>query len=139
MRATPEVGDEPANIITDRALEWIGGHKDNPDWYLHLTYWDPHMDYLQDKEWSDRAAAAGPAPVWPDQDAIDAHAEVYGPRSALDLMYSDGMIENRSPTTRPRLSAPGTTTNGSSTATTAPSCIGTASLDACWTASRPWV
>lgn len=102
VRATPEVGDEPANIITDRALEWIGGHKDNPDWYLHLTYWDPHMDYLQDKEWSDRAAAAGPAPVWPDQDAIDAHAEVYGPRSALDLMYSDGMIENRSPDNSPQ-------------------------------------
>lgn len=97
IRATPDVGDEPADIITDRALEWIGGHRDDEDWYLHLTYWDPHMDYLQDPEWTDRARDSGPPPAWPDQSAIDAHAEVYGPRSALDFMYSDGLFEPRVP------------------------------------------
>lgn len=97
IRATPDVGDEPADIVTDRALEWIEKNKDLEDWYLHLTYWDPHMDYLQDQEWTDAAAASGPPPAWPDQGAIDGHAEVYGPRSALDFMYSDGLFEARMP------------------------------------------
>lgn len=97
IRATPDVGDEPADIVTTTALEWIDRHRDTDDWYLHLTYWDPHMDYLQEKEWTDKAAASGPAPAWPDQAAIDGHAEVYGPRSALDFMYSDGLFEGRVP------------------------------------------
>ncbi|WP_258725843.1 sulfatase family protein [Cellulomonas sp. NS3] len=88
VRSTPEVGDEPADAVTDAAIDWISRHTDTDDWYLHLTYWDPHTDYLQAPEWTDAAAAAGPAPAWPDQDAIDAHAEIYGPRSALDLHYS---------------------------------------------------
>ena len=97
VRATPDVGDEPADIVTDTALEWIGRHAEMDDWYLHLTYWDPHMDYLQEQEWTDKAAASGPAPAWPDQEAIDGHAEIYGPRSALDFMYSDGLFERRVP------------------------------------------
>lgn len=97
VRATPEVGDEPADIITKRALEWVSQHQETEDWYLHLTYWDPHMDYLQAEEWTRKAASSGPPPAWPDQAAIDGHREVYGPRSALDLMYSDGLFERRVP------------------------------------------
>jgi arylsulfatase A-like enzyme len=88
IQAEPMVGDEPAELITDTAVDWIRRHQDTENWYLHVTYWDPHMDYLQDKEWTDRAAASGPAPDWPTQEVIDTHAEVYGPRTALDLHYA---------------------------------------------------
>ena len=90
VQVTPDIGDEPADMITDAALDWIGRHRDEENWYLHVTYWDPHTDYLQDESWTAKAAAAGPAPEWPDQAAIDGHAEVYGARSALDLHYSGG-------------------------------------------------
>ncbi|MFE3055140.1 sulfatase [Nocardia sp. NPDC059239] len=94
IRATNGLGDEPADAVTDRAVEWITRHQDEDNWYLHLTYWDPHTDYLQDREWTDRAAAAGPAPAWPDQAAIDEHQDVYGPRTARDLHY--GTVARRS-------------------------------------------
>lgn len=101
VQVTPDMGDEPADMITDAALDWIGRHREVDDWYLHLTYWDPHTDYLQDGSWTAKAAAAGPAPAWPDQAAIDAHAEVYGPRSALDLHYSGGPRKSRVPRNMP--------------------------------------
>ena len=101
VQVTPDMGDEPADMITDAALAWIERHRDVEDWYLHLTYWDPHTDYLQDEEWTAKAAAAGPAPAWPDQETIDAHAEIYGPRSALDLHYSGGPRKSRVPHNMP--------------------------------------
>ncbi|MGW5112180.1 sulfatase family protein [Nocardia sp. NPDC004123] len=88
QRATSGFGDEPADDVTDAAIDWITKHRDEPNWYLHLTYWDPHTDYTQDPEWNERAAATGPAPEWPDQAAIDEHQDIYGPRTARDLHYA---------------------------------------------------
>lgn len=95
IRATPEVGDEPADVVTDRAIDWITRHREDDNWYLHLTYWDPHTSYLQNPEWTERAAASGPPPEWPDQAAIDGHQEVYGPHSARDLHFA--MVDRSSP------------------------------------------
>lgn len=88
IRATGELNDEGAHEINAVGLDWIRRHAHEDDWHLHLTYWDPHTDYLTPPGWTERAAASGPPPAWPDQQAIDAHAEIYGPRSALDLHYS---------------------------------------------------
>lgn len=88
IRATPTLTDEPAEAINRVGLDWIRRHADEDNWYLHLTYWDPHTEYIQPYEWTERAAAAGPAPAWPDEETIASHAEVYGPRSALDLHYA---------------------------------------------------
>jgi arylsulfatase A-like enzyme len=101
VQVTPDMGDEPADMITDAALDWIEKHRNVENWYLHVTYWDPHTDYLQDESWTAKAAASGPAPAWPDQEAIDAHAEVYGARSALDLHYSAGPRKSRVPHNMP--------------------------------------
>jgi arylsulfatase A-like enzyme len=89
VQVTGQIGDEPADLVTDTAIDWIERHREQDDWYLHVTYWEPHSDYLQDASWTERAAQLGPAPAWPDQAAIDAHAEIYGPRSALDLHYTN--------------------------------------------------
>lgn len=102
MQVTPQIGDEPANLVNDAAIDWIGRHRDVDDWYLHLTHWEPHTDYLQDASWTERAAASGPTPPWPDQEAIDRHvSEVYGPRGALDLHYADGPRRSRVPHNMP--------------------------------------
>jgi arylsulfatase A-like enzyme len=87
IRATGEINDEQAHDVNRAALDWIRRHAHEDDWYLHLTYWEPHTGYLTGPEWAKRAAESGPPPAWPDQEAIDGHAEVYGPRSALDLHY----------------------------------------------------
>jgi arylsulfatase A-like enzyme len=100
IQATPDIGDEPAEIVTDTAVDWISRHRDD-DFYLHITYWDPHTDYLQGPEWTDRAAGSGPPPDWPDQAAIDRHAEVYGPRTALDLHYVGGPRSSPTPHNMP--------------------------------------
>ncbi|GAB2882910.1 sulfatase family protein [Streptomyces mayteni] len=90
IRATGKINDEEAHEINAVALDWIRRHADEDDWYLHLTYWEPHTDYQIGPEWVRRAAESGPAPAWPDQAAIDGHQEVYGPRTARDLHYFRG-------------------------------------------------
>ena len=44
VQVTPDMGDEPADMITDAAVDWIEKHRDMENWYLHVTYWDPHPD-----------------------------------------------------------------------------------------------
>ncbi|MEZ0164388.1 sulfatase [Kineococcus sp. LSe6-4] len=101
LQTTPDIGDEPADAVTDTAIEWIARHRDTEDWYLHVTYWDPHTDYLHPAEWTEKAAASGPAPAWPDEATIAEHAQVYGPRSALDLHYAGAPRSSRVPHNMP--------------------------------------
>lgn len=90
IRASNELNDEDARDVNAAAIDWIRRHAAEDNWYLHVTYWDPHTPYLAPPEYTERAAALGPAPAWPDQATIEAHASVYGPRSALDLNYFVG-------------------------------------------------
>ncbi|WP_216858226.1 sulfatase-like hydrolase/transferase [Actinomadura verrucosospora] len=61
VRATANTGDEEAPDVNRAAVEWIRRHAHEDDWYLHLTYWEPHTDYTQPPEWTDRMAASGPS------------------------------------------------------------------------------
>ncbi|GAA0964817.1 sulfatase [Acrocarpospora macrocephala] len=88
IRATGELNDEQAHDVNATAMDWIRRHAHEDNWYLHVTYWEPHTPYLQPAEWTQKAADSGPAPHWPDAETITGHAEIYGPRSALDLHYS---------------------------------------------------
>ncbi|MFE2091075.1 sulfatase family protein [Streptomyces sp. NPDC002596] len=88
IRASANWGDEEAPDINDAAIDWLRRHKDEENWYLHLTYWEPHTNYTQPAEWTEKMAASGPVQAWPDEETIAAHAEIYGPRSALDLHHS---------------------------------------------------
>lgn len=97
----PQLGQESAEVITDSAVDWIRRHRDTDNWYLHVTYWDPHTDYSHDPEWTERAASSGPAQAWPDQETIDAHQHIYGPRTARDLHYSAGERKNPHPANMP--------------------------------------
>jgi arylsulfatase A-like enzyme len=90
IRASNELNDEDARDVNATAIDWLRRHAAEDNWYLHLTYWDPHTPYLAPPEYAERAAALGPAPAWPDQATIEGHFSVYGPRSALDLNYFVG-------------------------------------------------
>ncbi len=88
IRATDEINDEQAHQINPRACEWLERHHDEDNWFLHINYWEPHTDYIQDPSWTATAASLGPVGSWPDEATIAAHADIYGPSSALDLRYS---------------------------------------------------
>ncbi|MFQ6331285.1 sulfatase [Nocardia sp. CWNU-33] len=96
IRATANWGDEDAADVNRAAIDWISRHADQDNWYLHLTYWEPHTNYTQPVQWTRRMAESGPVRSWPDSETIAAHAEIYGPRSALDLNYTM-MGSGRSP------------------------------------------
>jgi arylsulfatase A-like enzyme len=96
LKPTLSMGnDEDAADVNEAAISWIRRHAHEDNWFLHVNYWDPHTDYVEPREWVERAGEAGPPPGWPDEDAIASHREVYGARSALDL---HGVTGERSPT-----------------------------------------
>ncbi|MGR6998142.1 sulfatase family protein [Yinghuangia aomiensis] len=97
IRATDRWGDEDAAEVNRAAFRWIRDHADDDNWYLHLTYWEPHTHYTQPVEWTDKMAASGPVQAWPDAETIARHgAETYGPHSALDLHWN-GYVPPKSP------------------------------------------
>jgi arylsulfatase A-like enzyme len=82
--------DEDAATVTETALDWLGRHGRQDNWFLQVHFWDPHTPYVEPDRWVEEAARSGPPPDWPDQEAIASHAELYGPHSALDLYEGDG-------------------------------------------------
>ncbi|MCM0621362.1 sulfatase family protein [Nocardioides bruguierae] len=101
IRATGELNDEDGADINRVGLDWIRRHADEDDWYLHLTYWEPHTPYLADPSWTRKAAESGPVQEWPDAATIEAHQEVYGPRTARDLHYAGFPLPSPVPSNMP--------------------------------------
>ncbi|MDI2132946.1 sulfatase family protein [Yinghuangia seranimata] len=96
IRATDRSDDEDAADVNRAAFKWIADHAADDDWYLHLTYWEPHTPYTQPVEWTRKMSESGPPPQWPDEEAVAGHAEIYGPHSALDLHWN-GFVPPKSP------------------------------------------
>ncbi len=82
--------DEDAGDVTAAAVDWLRRRGRQDNWFLQVHFWDPHIPYLEPEPWFERAASAGEPPPWPDEEAIAAHRERYGPHSALDLYEGDG-------------------------------------------------
>jgi len=82
--------DEDAKDVTALAVDWLRRRGREESWFLQVHYWDPHIPYVEPDRWFELAGQSGEPPAWPDEDAIAAHAEYYGPHSALDLYEGDG-------------------------------------------------
>jgi arylsulfatase A-like enzyme len=82
--------DEDGSVVADAAIDWLQRHGKEDDWFLQVHFWDPHIPYLEEAEWVSLAAEAGDVPTLPDENTIEAHREIYGPHSALDLYEGDG-------------------------------------------------
>lgn len=83
---TGEGGLERADDVYPHAERWLDDHAAEEDWYLHVTFWDPHTPYHTPEEYGD-PFADDPAPDWPDEETIRDHYEGYGPHSARDLHH----------------------------------------------------
>ncbi|MDZ7802340.1 MAG: sulfatase [Trueperaceae bacterium] len=76
-------GDERAEEVNELALPWLAAHATEPDWFLHLNYWDPHTRYRTPDSYGNRFEGE-PGPDWLDEDLLRRHREGYGPMSARD-------------------------------------------------------
>lgn len=90
---TRKRGHETADEVNAAALPWLRAHAREDNWFLHVQYWDIHTPYRISREWADRFKD-DPPPDWPDQEAIDRHQRIYGPKTALDLFT----FRDKSPT-----------------------------------------
>ena len=81
---TRKRGQETADEVNAAALPWVQAHGKEDNWFLHVHYWDIHSHYRVPAEWPAKFGE-DPPPNWPDQETIDAHQAIYGPRTARDL------------------------------------------------------
>lgn len=82
--------DEDARDVNSAVMAWLKTNGTRDNWFLHVNYWDPHIPYVEPSDWAARAAGSGPPPPWPDAATIEAHQQVYGPHSAVDLFEDEG-------------------------------------------------
>lgn len=68
--------------VTETAIDWLDSHAAEDDWLLHVNYWDVHHPYQEIESHLERVKQSGSAASWPDQETIDDHQAVTGPRTA---------------------------------------------------------
>lgn len=81
---TLKQGNETADEINATVLPWLREHGRDDDYFVHINYWDPHRDYIVDREWTDLFADE-PPPAWPNEEVIASHQANYGPFTAREL------------------------------------------------------
>ncbi len=81
---TRKRGQETADEVNATFLPWLKAHAKEDNWFAHVHYWDLHSQYRTPVEWVERFREV-PGPDWPDQETIDSHQSMYGPRTAVDL------------------------------------------------------
>jgi len=71
IQPAPRVGLSNEKYETDAALKWLDSNADEDDWLLHVNYWDVHHPYVGIQESVEKVRESGPAPPWPDEDALE--------------------------------------------------------------------
>ena len=74
-------GGERAHEVAPYALDWLGRHAREENWFLHVNFWDPHTPYRTPPEYGEPFADA-PPPAWLTPERLAAHRRSYGPHSA---------------------------------------------------------
>lgn len=83
MVNTGRCGHERADEVTPWALEWLGRHAREDNWFLHVNFWDPHTPYRTPPEYGN-PFEHDPAPAWHTDAVLDRNRQGYGAHSALD-------------------------------------------------------
>lgn len=85
---TGKCGEESAEEVSPTALDWIERRGKEPNWYLHLNYWDPHTPFRAPEEFGN-PFADDPLPAWCTPDIIEAHRKLAGPHTIQDINMYD--------------------------------------------------
>lgn len=84
-------GDEDADEVNAVALPWFEKHGREDNWFVHLNYWDPHTLYTVPVEYM-HMMGAYPAPLWPDEAAIQQQQALTGIRTP-QMLWCDNPLE----------------------------------------------
>lgn len=75
-------GMELAEDVNAVAEPWLEAHAREPDWFLHVNYWDAHTPYRTPHE--DGSPWDEPVQSWLDEATLERQWHGYGPMSAQD-------------------------------------------------------
>lgn len=82
-------GNESGEEVVPIALDWIGRHAADDNWFMHLHLWDPHTPYRAPADLGDPFADE-PLPEWIDDEAFQKHLQHTGPHSLNEVgMFDD--------------------------------------------------
>lgn len=81
-------GLERADEAAPLALDWLGRHARDDNWFLHFHVWDPHTPYRTPAAFG-RPFAATPIPAWLTEEIRRRHWEGCGPHSAQEVSGFD--------------------------------------------------
>lgn len=73
---------ELASDVNALAEPWLEAHAHEPDWFLHVNYWDPHTPYRTPH--ADGSPWETPLEGWLDDASLARQWDGYGPMSAQD-------------------------------------------------------
>ncbi|MFA9478592.1 sulfatase [Phycisphaerales bacterium AB-hyl4] len=93
-------GNEDGPEVNAAVLPWLRDHAREDNWFVHLTYWDPHTLYTEPMDQFE-AMARHPAAAWPDEQTIERQQRDTGIRTASTLWGDnphDGFGRSRVPT-----------------------------------------
>jgi arylsulfatase A-like enzyme len=85
---TGKGGIETADEIGPVALQWIGDHAREDNWFLHVNFWDPHTPYRAPDPYYDLIKDS-PLPAWLTEDVRRRHWDGAGPHSAREVCGYD--------------------------------------------------
>lgn len=87
MHNVGKKGDEIAQEVTPKALDWLNRNNDCKDWFLHVHYWDPHTEYRTPEQIGNPFEDVGSnAAKWIDEEILEQHKKMTGFHCANELM-----------------------------------------------------
>lgn len=81
-----KAGDETADEIVPRAIDWLDRKGKSDNWFLHLNVWDPHTLFRTPMEHGEPFEKE-PINDWIDDDLIRHHWNSYGPHSPQETSF----------------------------------------------------
>lgn len=86
---TGKIGNEIVDDVEPVATKWLNENADSDNWFLYINFWDAHAYYRTPVEY-DFPLADDPVNTWIDQETLDRHLKMVGPRGPLEPgMYND--------------------------------------------------
>jgi arylsulfatase A-like enzyme len=81
-------GNDSAEGLTPKAVDWIERNGAEDDWFLHINYWDPHTPYRAPESFGNPFAQE-PLPAWITEDVFETHKKMVGPHKPLEISMFD--------------------------------------------------
>lgn len=82
-------GNESAEEVMPKVLDWVSRNADNDNWFLHVNLWDPHTPYRAPAEFGN-PFKNDPLPQWITEEVFEGHLKHIGPHSINEIgMYTD--------------------------------------------------